>query len=1176
MSTEYNNSPNGEKGNGAAKSSDTDSSHDRKEFWLSSFSINNRISILVLITLVSVLGIVSYITIPKESFPSITIPNIFVVTVYPGVSPEDMESLVTRKLEDELGTISEVKTMTSTSSEGYSSVNLEFTTDVDIEDALQKVREKVDLAKAELPEDAEEPTVQEVNLSELPIMQVNISGGYDLDILKEIAEDLQDRIEQVPSVLGVDLTGGLEREVQVDVDLPKMKYYNITFMDIITAISNENVTIPGGDISVGTKKFLLRVPGQYENTEPLEDIVIKGENREPIYVRDVAKVTFGYKERETYSTLDDAPVITLGIKKRSGENILETAKNVKAILDEQIPLLPPTTTYKITNDQSKQVVSMVSNLENNIISGLFLVVGVLLFFLGVRNSSFVGISIPMSMFLSFIILSAVGITMNMIVLFSLILALGMLVDNAIVVVENIYRFLEEGYDRFEAAKKGTGEVAIPIISGTATTVAAFAPMVFWPGVTGEFMSYLPKTLIITLSSSLFVGLVINPVICALFMEVDGAKGKATLTRDGKMILSFAGLAILVIALLISFLTGGITGFSISITMLVILSFLFWLLNKYFLNPVGNWWQNNGLNTVLNKYESTLTWSLNHRLMVVFLAVVVFISSIGVLTAFNPGVEFFPEDIPPSDVYVQIEAPIGSDVEFTKTLIDEAKARITNLPYFSDVNSVLATSGAVISNDMSGGGGNVTNKGTIAINFKDYQLREGDVFEAMEFLRNDLNKNIVGAKITVEKPADGPPTGPPINLEIAGTDMSVLTKISNDILDIIEGDSIYAKMDGLKSDLPEARPEIRVTVDREKAALYELSTNAIGMTIRQAINGVEASKFRDGKEEYDIVVRLDKQYREDLSTLADLTISHEGNQIPLSEVATWEISNGLGGIRHKDSDRVITISADNRSDYQANAVLEEAKIVLADYLANMPTGYSHDWTGQQQEQDETFQFLGTAFLIAIFLIAFILVSQFNSIAKPMIILSSVIMSTAGVFFGLVTFQMAFGLMAFLGIISLAGVVVNNAIVLIDYVDILRERDGLPLREALLQAGKVRFRPVILTAVTTTLGLVPLAIGFNFDFLVLVQEPLLFFTHLSEYVYMGGEQAAWWGPMAISVIVGLIFSTALTLILVPVLYSLFERGRRGLNKIMFGTEEPGIIKDQSSLNAARSEKKEYELS
>ncbi len=1133
----------------------------RKEFWLSSFSITNRISVLVLVVLVTVMGIVSYLTIPKESFPSINIPNIFVVTIYPGVSPEDMESLVTRKLEDELGNISEVKTMTSTSSEGYSSINLEFDPNIDIEDALQKVREKVDLAKPELPEDAEEPVVQEINLSEFPIMNVNLSGEYDEVILKEIAEDLQDKIEAIPSVLGVDLTGGLEREVQVDVDLAKMKYYGVAFGDIIGAISQENVTIPGGDISVGTKKFLLRIPGQYEDPALLEDVVVKGEERSPIYVRDVATVTFGFKERETYSELEGAPVITLGVKKRTGENILETAQRTKAILDAELETLPPTTTYKITNDQSIDVVSMVSNLENNIISGLTLVVGVLLFFLGVRNASFVGISIPFSMFLSFIILGAVGITMNMIVLFSLILSLGMLVDNAIVVVENIYRYLEEGYDNFEAARKGTGEVAIPIIAGTTTTIAAFAPMVFWPGIVGQFMGYLPKTLIITLASSLFVGLVINPVICALFMRVDGQEKRARLTKKGKWILTgvFGFLAIIFLAS--SFITW---------VMLIILIAILWLINKYVLEPIGRWWQRDGLNKVIDRYEASLTWALDHRISTITISVLVLISSFILLGAFNPGTEFFPEDIPPRDVYIQIETPIGSDVSFTKEIVDEVRDRVQNLPNIVDVNTILATSGALITADPgSGGGGSTPNRGTVALNFVDFQEREGDVFDAMEFLRDHMSENIVGAIITVEQPPNGPPTGKPVNLEISGSDMDQLTTISNDILSILEDDSVFAKMDGLESNLPEPRPEVRVEVDREKAALYELNTNTIGMTIRQAINGVEASKFRDGKEEYDIIVRLNDEYRDDMSTLGDLTIFHEGTQIPLSEVATWEVSDGLGGINHKEAVRVITISADVRAGYQANAVLAEVQGVLGDYLQDLPAGYTYGWTGQQQEQDESFEFLGIAFLIALFLISFILVSQFNSIAKPLIILSSVIMSMAGVFYGLVTFQMAFGLMAFLGIISLAGIVVNNAIVLIDYVDILRERDGMDLRSALIQGGKVRFRPVILTAITTALGLVPLAIGFNFDFIVLVATPLEFFSNLGSYIYMGGEQAAWWGPMAIAVIVGLLFATALTLILVPVLYSIIERSRRGLNKVMFGKEEPGIIKDQSSLNGTRKE-------
>ena len=1122
----------------------TTNTDNRKEFWLSTFAINNRISVMVLVALVAIMGTVSYLTIPKESFPNITVPNIFVVTLYPGVSPEDMESLVTRKLEDELGNISEIKEMTSTSTEGYSSVVLEFDTGIDIEEALQKVREKVDLAKAELPEDAEEPLVQEVNLSEFPIMQINLSGDYDLEILKDIAEDLQDKIEAIPTVLGVDRTGGLEREVQVDVDLAKLKYYNLSFGDIIGAISAENVTIPGGDISVGTKSFLLRVPGQYQETAPIEDVVLKVNEGKPIYLRDIANVTFGFKERETYSTLDESPVITLGVKKRTGENILETYDRVSAILDDALPTLPPTTTYKITNDQSKDVKNMVSSLENNIISGLILVIGVLLFFLGVRNASFVGISIPLSMFLSFIILSALGITMNMIVLFSLILALGMLVDNAIVVVENIYRYLEEGYDNFESAKKGTGEVAGPIIAGTATTLAAFFPMIFWPGTVGEFMGYLPKTLIITLSSSLFVGLIINPVICALFMTIDGDTNKAQLTKRGKQIL-YGMLALVLLVLVVSsFVTW---------TMLIVLGVLLWLLNKYVLAPTGKWWQADGLNVFIGTYENSLVWALNNRLKTVGIAFFVLIMSFVVLGVFNPGTEFFPEDIPPRDVYVQIETPVGSDVEFTRSVVDKVAERVKNIPQASDINTILAVSGAAISSDPAGGGGNSTHKGTVAINFVDYELREGDIFEAMEYMRNDLNGVIAGAKITVEKPQDGPPTGPPINLEISGPDMTELTRISNDVLSALEADSIFAKMDGLETDLPDSRPEIRVEVDREKAGLYELNTNMIGMTVRQAINGVEASKFRDGKEEYEIVVRLAKEYRDDLSTLSDLTVFHEGVQIPLSEVASWEISDGFGGIRHKESERVITVSADVRSGYQSNAVLAEAQQVLATYLNGLPPGYNYEWTGQQQEQDESFAFLGRAFLIAVFLIAFILVSQFNSIVKPVIILSSVVMSTAGVFYGLVTFQMAFGLMAFLGLISLAGVVVNNAIVLIDYVDILRTRDGLDLRSALVQAGKVRFRPVILTAITTTLGLVPLAVGFNFDFITLVNNPLEFFTHLGEYIYWGGEQAAWWGPMAIAVIVGLLFSTFLTLILVPVLYSVIERGKQSLQQLFFAGKE-----------------------
>ncbi|MGM0587334.1 MAG: efflux RND transporter permease subunit [Bacteroidota bacterium] len=1138
-------------GNGAPHSEDGASIDDRKEFSLSSFAIDNRISVLVIILLVALMGVRSYTQIPKEAQPDITIPNILVITVYPGVSPEDMESLVTRKLEDELSGISDVKEMTSTSAEGYSNINLEFNTDVDMDEALQKVREKVDLAKTELPQDAEDPMIQEINVSEFPIMQVNVSGEYGMAELKDVAEDLKDEMEAIPSVLEVQMAGDMEHEIKVDVNLSKLKYYGLSFNDLVGAIQMENVTTPGGSIDVGQKEFLLRVPGEYDVVEPIEDIVVKAPDDKPIYLRDVANVSFAFKDRETYARLGESPVISLSVSKRTGENIIETAQAVKALVNKRLPDLPPTTAIEVTNDQSKDIDSMVTSLENNIISGLLLVIGVLLFFLGVRNASFVGISIPMSMFLSFIVLISLGITMNMIVLFSLILALGMLVDNAIVVVENIYRYLEEGYNNFEAAKKGTGEVAMPIISGTATTLAAFLPLIFWPGIVGEFMSYLPITLIITLTSSLFVALVMNPVLCALFMRLeqeDDTDGPQ-MTRRGK----YTMMGILGVILFFAVLNNALTW-----TMLLVLGGMLWLTNKFFLDPVGDWWQLKGLPKVLEKYEVSLRWALRHNIVTIGIAVLVLISSLGVFAVFNHGVEFFPEDIPPAQIYVQVEAPVGTNVDFTNGIIKDMADKVNTLPNPEDVESIVSTAGSQITAGM-GGSESSSNKGTVALNFVDYQKRNGDIFNALEFMRANFGEDLAGAEITVEEPQQGPPTGKPINLEVRGKDMDQLKRISDDLLRIIENDPVYAKVEGLESNLPESRPEIRVRVNRERAAMFGLSTQQVGMTVRQAINGVEASKFRDGKDEYDITVRLEESYRKNLSSLADLNVMAEkGRQIPLSAVADWEIAEGFGGIKHKDAERLIAISADVRSNYNANEVLKEVQGVVRPYLQELPGGFEYNYTGQQEEQQKATDFLTDAFLIALFLIAFVLISQFNSISKPIIILTSVIMSTAGVLYGLVVFNMPFVIiMTGIGVISLAGVVVNNAIVLIDYIDILRTRDKMTLMEALVEGGRVRFRPVILTAITTTLGLVPLAIGFNIDFLVLVNQPLEFFTNLGQYVYMGGEQAAWWSPMAIAVIVGLIFATALTLILVPVMYYVIEKGRRGANRFLFDNPEPGLI-------------------
>ena len=1092
-----------------------------KEFWLTSVAIDHPTSVLVLTVCVIVAGFISYFRVPKEAAPEITIPIVAVNTIYPGVAPEDIETLITRELEAELNKIGDVKDITSTSVEGYSNIIVEFEAGMDMTEALQLVREKVDIAKPELPEAAEEPMIIEFNFAEFPIMQVNVSGDYSLVRLKEVAKDIQDRIEQIPDVLEVSLSGGLDREVQVDIDLAKLKFYGLAFDDVIDAIREENVTTPGGSIDVGDLKYLVRVPGEFEDTGLIEDIVITAPGDRPVYVRDVATVDFGFKERDSYARLDGRPVVSLGVSKRVGKNIIQTSEAVRAVIAEMQPDFPPSTVVKITSDLSEDVHHMVSSLENNIISGLILVVAVLLFALGLRNASFVGIAIPLSMLLSFSIIQMSGITMNFIVLFSLILALGMLVDNAIVIVENIYRFREQGYDNKTAAKLATGEVAMPVIAATATTLAAFAPLAFWPGVVGEFMGYLPKTLIITLSSSLFVALVVNPTLCSLFLRPEGEKGPG-LTHELKWTLGIAtGVAFMI----------GLVIRPLSAVLLLLTAGLLWALHRYALAPAARWLQEDNLPATLRSYERALRWALEHRWRVMLGSLAALVVAVGAFGMFSRGVVFFPEDIPPSTVYVQIEAPTGTRAEVTNAIALQVERELENFPGSEDFESVVATVGSNSGDWLFGGSG--THLATIAVAFVDYEFRKHDVFETLERMRGSIGQDIAGADITVERPQEGPPTGLPINIEIVGEDVDLLKAFGDEAVRRLSRSDLGPKLEGLESDLSDARPELTVRVDREKAQLFGLNTRDVGFTVRSAINGVEAGEYRDGEDEYSIVVRLAEAYRQDLSSLADLSIvADNGSQVPLLSVADWSVNESFSGINRKDLDRVVTVSSDVRSGYNANAVLAEVQSELADFAATLPPGYSLRYTGQQEEQQESAAFLFGAFFAALLLIAFILVSQFDSILKPLIILSSIILSTVGVLIGLLVFRMPFGIiMSGVGVISLAGIVVNNAIVLIDYIGILRKRDGMARLESLVQGGLTRFRPVTLTAITTVMGLIPLAIGMNIDFFG-------FYRSLRPNFYWGGEQAAWWSPMAIAVIAGLTFATFLTLILVPVMHSLTD--------------------------------------
>ena len=1095
-----------------------------KEFVLTSFAIDHRTSSVVLLLLITITGLASYQVIPKESFPEIEIPAVAVNTIYPGVSPADIETLVTRPIEEELSTISDIKELSSTSVEGYSSVTAEFETTVNIEEALQQIREKVDLAKPELPEDAEEPAILEFTFSELPIMQVNLAGDFDLVYLKEIAEDLQDELESVPEILRVDVRGGLEREVKVDVHLSRLQFYNLALQDVIDAIAAENVNIPGGSIDVGNQRFLVRVDGEFDDPELIQDLVITADDAGPIYVRDLANVEFGFAERESYARLDGSPVVTLDIVKRSGENIIETAEQVRAVIDEMTPLFPATMTVKITGDMSRDIFSMVSSLENNIISGLILIVSVLLFFLGLRTSLFVAISIPSSMFLSFGVLRLLGVSMNMVVLFSLILALGMLVDNAIVVVENIYRYVERGWNRRLAAKKATGEVAGPVIAATLTTLAAFAPLLFWPGISGEFMGYLPTTLIVTLSSSLFVALVIVPTLCSMFILREGEE-PPPLTRAAR--LTLVGVS-----------AGVILGFALAnpltAALLLVTAGLLWGLYHFAIKRAAAAFQHWWLERAIVFYEAQLTRALNHPVLVLAGCAAMLVVTVILFGRFNAGVEYFPEAIPPRQIMIDVDAPTGTRADFTDRLVRRIEDK---LPAYEGValdgESVVATvgGGGGGGNPMGGGPGG-PDAGLVTISMVEFQDQRTDAFQTLAALQETIGSDLAGAEISVDKAEEGPATGPPVNVELIGSDPDLLGDLADEMIATLQADPVYAKLVRLNSNLDDARPELGVRVDREKAALYGLSTFRVGQAIRGAIQGIEAAKYRTGNDEYDIIVRLAEEDRDELSTLSELTVLSEGDPIPLLSVASWEVGEGAGSIQRLDMDRSVTVSSEVRAGYNSNAVLGEVQLALAAFAESLPPGYQIRYTGENEEQAEAQAFLTTAFLMALFLIGFILISQFNSLVKPFIILTSVIMSTVGVLLGLMVFRMPFGIiMTGVGIISLAGIVVNNAIVLIDYIDVLRGRDGVNRRDALVLGGMTRFRPVVLTAVTTALGLVPLAIGLNFDFFGL-------YGSLTPDLYWGGDQAAWWGPMAIAVIAGIIFATFLTLIVVPVMYQVVD--------------------------------------
>ncbi|NDV21392.1 efflux RND transporter permease subunit [Desulfovibrio sp. JC022] len=1024
-------------------------------------ALNRQSTVMVLLVFIIIAGISSYASLPRESDPDITIPYIFVQTNFEGVAPEDMETLITMPIERKLKGLSGTKEISSISDDGVSIIKVEFNPDIDIDDALQKVRDKVDQAKPDLPSDLpDEPVINEVNLSEQPILNVVLSGPFSLKRLKVFAEQLEDRIESVQGVLDAKIIGGLEREIHVEFDMDRVAYYNIPISSLLNALKNANVNTPGGSVEIGKSKYLVRVPEDFKHPDEIDKIVVYEKDGRPIYLRDIASIRDHYKDPTSKSRFNGIRSVTIEVKKRAGENIIRIIDTTKEILKEEQQILPPTLKINLTADQSDEIRQMVADLQNNIITGLLLVLIVVFAFIGGRSALFVSLAIPLSMLITFTVLEIFSYTLNMVILFSLILSLGMLVDNGIVVVENIYRHMGMGKSRYQAAMDATDEVAWPVIASTLTTVGAFFPMVFWPGIMGEFMSYLPITVIIALIASLFVALVINPVLSAKFQDVPKIDENAKPGFIDRMMEAL----------------------------------------KAFYRPI-------------------LEWSLDHRFLVVLFSFGFLIASTVSFGMFGRGVEFLPKTEPKrSDV--KIKAPVGTNLEASDQFVKVVEKIAAEYP---DIEYVIANTGESGQSDEIG-----THYSLVKLDYVDIQDRSRPSSEITNEIRDRLQNSIRGAEVRAEPEKMGPPTGSAINMEIYGKDLRQLGEIAASFKRTIK--NIPGLVD-LKDNYISAKPEIRVDVDKEKAAIMGLDAFTIAQAVKTAINGFKVGVYREGKDEYDIIARLPKEERDSLEDIKRITVSGpKGEPVPITSLAEVTMGGGLGGINRIDQKRVVTLSADV-SGRLAEEVIGDINRAVSGI--ELPRGYSYKFTGEQEEQAKASAFLEKAFAGALFLIFIVLVTQFNSIATPFIILTAVILSLGGVMVGLLITGTAFGvIMTGVGVLSLAGVVVNNAIVLIDYYEQLKEQ-GRNVREALIEAGLTRFRPVLLTAITTVLGLIPMATGVSFDF-------------INMRLDMGSETSQWWGPMAVAVIFGLAIATVLTLVVVPTLCSVQESWKERVAK------------------------------
>jgi len=1102
-----------------------------KEFFATNWAIENRSSVYVLAILITILGMLNYYFIPKEQFPQVVIPYIIVNTAYPGTSPEDIENLVTRPIEKQLKSIADVKKITSNSVPDFSSIVVEFDPDLSIETAKQRVRDAVDKSKSDLPTDLPaQPDIMDIDLSEFPVMFLNISGNYDLVKLKHYAKIAQDKIEALKEITRVDIVGALDREIQINADLFKMQAAKVTFRDIENAVAMENMTISGGSLTNNGIRNTVRIKGQFADVETLKKIVVQSSSGAFVMLTDIADVVDSHKEQESFARLDGKNVITLNVVKKNGANLLDASDQIKDIVENELKgrEFPKDMVITITGDQSLFTRNTLEELNNTIIIGFILVTIVLMFFMGFTNAFFVGLAVPLSIFVAYLFLPGLGYTMNMMVMFAFIFALGIVVDDAIVVIENTHRLHRLNPDINVAAKKAAGEVFMPILSGTLTTLTPFFPLVFWPGIVGQFMHYLPVTLIITLFASLFVAYVFNPVFAVSFMkheyDVENPKGSVwkSIRTTVIVMLAFAAL----------FYLSKVYG----LANLLVFGVLMLLFYRYIMIKQIKIFQEKIWPYFIRVYERQLgyiligsrpAWILSGMILLFF--VTIFLTGI-----VKPTVLFFPNS-DPNNIFVYIKMPGGTHQNVTDSITKIAEQRVykalgKNNP---DVESIISNITIGAEEEGFSATGTPFNKGKVSINFIESKLRSTGISTTnyMGIIRKEV-ADIPGAEITVDKNSDGPPTGKPINIEITSENMQNLVSDAFAFRDYLDSLNIPG-IEELKTDFEMNSPEIIVQIDRDRAQRLGLSTGQIGMEIRTALYGKEISKLKQDEDEYPIMLRYEKVTRDNINTLLNLEITYRDmnsgqlRSIPLSTVVTINYSSSYAGIKRLDQKRVITIYSNVLSGYSANDIVPVINLEATKF--QFKEGTNIKLTGEQEDQAETTYFLMQSMIIALGVIFFILITQFGSVSKSLIILSEVIFSIIGVLLGVMIFQMDLViLMTGLGIVALGGIVVRNGILIVEFIDV-KKKEGLPTRRAIIAGGKTRITPVILTATATMLGLVPLAVGLNINFKTL-------FTELNPHIYFGGDSGAFWGPLAWSIIFGLSFATFLTLMFVPALYEL----------------------------------------